>query len=87
MLNRSAYSSEVVYGFKAQHQSGAAQLVPNQKGARGSIVGMSMAPPLWIVNSVLMYTVNPQMAAEDARVLDANSRQCGAGDRGEPEAA
>ncbi len=64
MLNRSAYSSEVVYGFKAQQQSGAAQLVPNQKGARGSIVGMSMAPPLWIVNFVLMYTVNPQMAAK-----------------------
>lgn len=64
MLNRSAYSSEVPYGFKAQHQSGAAQLVPNQKGARGSIVGMSMAPPLWIVNFVLMYTVNPEMAAK-----------------------
>ena len=64
MLNRSAYASEVVYGFKAQLQSGAAQLVPNQKGARGSIVGMSMAPPLWIVNFVLMYTVNPAMAAK-----------------------
>ena len=64
MLNRSAYSSEVIYGSKAQQQSGAAQLVPNQKGARGSIVGMSMAPPLWIVNFVLMYTVNPAMAAK-----------------------
>jgi hypothetical protein len=64
MLNRSAYTPEVPYGFKAQHQSGAAQLAPNQKGRRASIVGMSMAPPLWIVNFVLMYTVNPDMAAK-----------------------
>lgn len=64
MLYRSAYTSEVIYGNKAQQQSGAAQLVPNQKRLRGSIVGMSMAPPLWIVNFVLMYTVNPQMAAK-----------------------
>ena len=49
MLNRSAYPSEVTYGFRAQQQSGAAQLAPNQKRARGAIVGMSMAPPLWIV--------------------------------------
>jgi hypothetical protein len=64
MLYRSAYTSEVIYGNKAQQQSGAAQLVPNQKRARGSIVGMSMAPPLWIVNFVLMYTLNPKMAAK-----------------------
>jgi hypothetical protein len=64
MLNRSAYPSEVIYGFKAQQQSGAAQLAPNQKRARGSIIGMSMAPPLWIVNFVLMYTLNPQEAAK-----------------------
>lgn len=63
MLYRSAYTSEVIYGDKAQQQSGAAQLVPNQKGVRGSIVGMSMAPALWFVNFALMYTVNPQMAA------------------------
>ena len=64
MLYRSAYTSEAIYGFKAQQQSGAAQLVPNQKRARGSIVGMSMAPPLWIVNFALMYTLNPKMAAK-----------------------
>lgn len=64
MLYRSAYTTELVYGNKAQQQSGVAQLVPNQKGARGSIVGMSMAPPLWIVNFALMYTLNPEMAAK-----------------------
>jgi hypothetical protein len=64
MLYRSAYSSEVAYGFAAQQSSGAAQLAPNQKGSRGAIVGMSMAPPLWIVNFALMYTLNPNLAAK-----------------------
>ena len=64
MLYRSAYTSEVIYGNEAQQHSGAAQLAPNQQGARASIVGMSMAPALWFVNFTLMYTVNPQMAAK-----------------------
>ena len=64
MLYRSAYTSEVVYGNKAQQQSGVAQLVPNQKGARSSIVGMSMAPSIWIVNFALVYTLNPRLAAK-----------------------
>ncbi len=64
MLYRSAYTSEVVYGNKAQQQSGVAQLVPNQKGARSSIVGMSMAPSIWIVNFALIYTLNPRLAAK-----------------------
>jgi hypothetical protein len=63
MLYRSAYTSEVVYGNKSQQQSGVAQLVPNQKGARGSIVGMSMAPSIWIVNFALIYMLNPSLAA------------------------
>ncbi len=64
MLYRSAYTSEVVYGNKAQQQSEVAQLAPNQKGAVSSIVGMSMAPPLWIVNFALIYTLNPSLAAK-----------------------
>lgn len=65
MLYRSAYTSEAVYGNKAQKQSGAAQLVPNQKGfQRSSIVGMSMGPSLWIVNFALIYTLNPSLAAK-----------------------
>jgi hypothetical protein len=62
-LYRSAYTSEVVYGNRAQKISGAAQLIPNQKGRRGSIVGMSMGPSLWIVNFALIYTLNPSRAA------------------------
>ena len=64
MLYRSAYTSEAAYGNKAQKQSGVAQLVPNQKGARSSIVGMSMGPSLWIVNFALIYTLNPSLAAK-----------------------
>jgi hypothetical protein len=64
MLYRSAYTSEVVYGNKSQKQSGAAQLVPNQKGAKKSTVGMSMAPSIWIVNFALIYTLNPKLAAK-----------------------
>jgi hypothetical protein len=56
MLYKSAYTSEVVYGNKSQQQSGVDQLVPNQKGGRSSTVGMSMAPSIWIVNFVAVYT-------------------------------
>lgn len=63
MLYHSAYRSEVVFGNRAQKISGAAQLVPNQKGRRAAIVGMSMAPALWIVNFTLIYTLNPKLAA------------------------
>jgi hypothetical protein len=65
MLYRSAYAAEAVYGKKSQEQSGVYQLVPNQKGARRSaIVGMSMAPSIWIVNFALIYTLNPSLAAK-----------------------
>ena len=63
-LYRSAYSAEVVYGNKSQQQSGVAQLVPNQKGAKSSIVGMSMAPSIWIINFALIYTLSPSLAAK-----------------------
>ena len=63
MLYKSAYTSEVVYGNKSQQQSGVDQLVPNSKGGRSSIVGMSMAPSIWIVNFVAVYTLNPKLAA------------------------
>jgi hypothetical protein len=63
MLYRSAYRSEVVYGNRSQKQSGVDQLVPNQKGARSSTVGMSMAPSIWIVNFVAVYTLKPKLAA------------------------
>lgn len=66
MLHRSAYQSEIIYAIASQQlpASGVAQLVPNVKGGgRSSIVGMSMAPSIWIVNFVLTYVLNPDLAA------------------------
>jgi hypothetical protein len=63
MLYRSPYLVEAGYGYVAQHISGDAQLVTNRKGGVVSTVGMSMAPALWLVNFILMYTLNPELAA------------------------
>lgn len=62
-LYRSAYTIEVPFGFVAQQMSGAAQLVTNTKAGVTTTVGMSMAPPLWIVNFALLYIVKPSLAA------------------------
>ncbi|HKD34622.1 MAG TPA: hypothetical protein VKB73_14350 [Gaiellaceae bacterium] len=63
MLRRSAYGSDIGYGNRSQQQAGFDQLVPNQKGRVGTIVGMSMAPCIWIVNFAAVYTLNPKLAA------------------------
>ncbi|MDO3650597.1 hypothetical protein [Nocardia mangyaensis] len=63
-LYRSAYTVQAAYGFAAQQISGTAQLVTNTKGGVRTEVGMSMAPPLWIVNFALIYILNPALAAE-----------------------
>ncbi len=64
MLYGSAYGSEVLFGNASQQQSGVAQLVPNQKGATSTTVGMSMAPSIWIVNFAAVYTLKPSLAAK-----------------------
>ncbi|MDL9937224.1 hypothetical protein QSJ18_10760 [Gordonia sp. ABSL1-1] len=63
-LYRSAYTVEAAFGFAAQQMSGAAQLVTNTKNGVSATVGMSMAPPLWIVNFALIYIVKPSLAAQ-----------------------
>lgn len=62
-LYRSPYVVEAAYGFVAQQQSGAAQLVTNTKGRVSTEVGMSMAPALWLTNFLLIYTLKPALAA------------------------
>ncbi|EME16494.1 hypothetical protein [Rhodococcus triatomae] len=62
-LYRSAYTVQAVYGFAAQQISGPAQVVTNTRGGVVSTVGMSMAPPLWIVNFALLYVLEPSLAA------------------------
>lgn len=66
MLHRSAYQSEIGFAIASQQlpQSIPAQLVPNVKGGgRTTIVGMSMAPSIWIINFTLLYVLNPGVAA------------------------
>jgi hypothetical protein len=62
-LYLSPYTPEAVYGNQAQMQSEKAELVTNTKGSTSAVVGMSMAPALWIVNFELIYTLNPELAA------------------------
>lgn len=62
-LYRSPFPVEAAYGFAAQHIAEPAELVPNLKGGTRTTVGMSMAPALWIVNFILLYIVNPKLAA------------------------
>jgi hypothetical protein len=63
MLYRSPYLLEAGYGYVAQQIWGTAQLAPNVKGGVRTTVGMSMAPALWLVNFILIYILNPEIAA------------------------
>lgn len=59
-----AYTTEAVYSVLSQNSSGKAQLVSYNLTDSSSVkVGMSMIPPLWIVNFCLIYTLNPELAA------------------------
>lgn len=64
-LYRSVYFLEAVYSLPSQNDAGAAQLVMyNKQPSTSSVqIGMSMIPPLWIVNFCLIYTMSPQIAA------------------------
>ena len=61
MLYESAYPSEAKYSLVSQALGGAAQLVTNEKSS--AVVGMPMVPALWLVNFCLIYTLNPDLAA------------------------
>ena len=82
-LYESAYTVEAFFGFLAQQESGAAQLVTNTKGDVSTQVGMSMAPAIWLTNFALLYTLNPEVAALmpaywapiPENVADANSEE------------
>ncbi len=64
-LYASAYRGEAVFGARSQDSSGAHQLVINTKRTgRTSTVGMSMIPPIWIVNFILIYALSPRLAAK-----------------------
>lgn len=63
-LYKSAYTLEAVYGNKSQKISSNAQLVANHLGGVSSEVGMSMVPSIWFVNFLLLYLLNPAVAAD-----------------------
>jgi hypothetical protein len=64
-LYGSAYTAEVTDASKSQQISGVAQLVTNTKaGGVTSIVGMPMAPSVWLANFLIFYAINPGIAAE-----------------------
>lgn len=63
-LYRSPYPREGAMGAKSQDLSGVAQLVPNTKSSGSSMVGMSMIPSIWFANFLLLYALNPHMAAK-----------------------
>lgn len=63
-LYRSAFFTEALFGDKSQDISGTAQLVTNRKSSGAvATVGMSMAPSIWLTNFLLIYTLNPKLAA------------------------
>jgi hypothetical protein len=64
-LYASAYTAEVTYASKSQQVSGVAQLVTNTKaGGKTTVVGMPMAPSVWLANFLIFYALSPALAAE-----------------------
>jgi hypothetical protein len=64
LYGESAYPGELLAGLLAQQTSAPVQLVPNDKRGAQTTVGMSMAPSIWIVNFILVYVLNPKVAAK-----------------------
>ena len=64
LYGESAYPGELFFGLLSQQTSAPLQLVPNNKRGQRTTVGMSMAPSIWIVNFMLLYVLNPTVAAQ-----------------------
>ena len=63
-LYLSAYTAEVIFGNEAQKNQKPVQLVTNTKDGSTAYVGMSMSPSIWLVNFILLYTLNPKFGAQ-----------------------
>ncbi|HET8928230.1 MAG TPA: hypothetical protein VFN24_10455 [Microbacterium sp.] len=65
LYGESAYPGELLAGLLAQQKSAPVQLVPNEsRRGHQTTVGMSMVPSIWIVNFILVYVLNPKVAAK-----------------------
>lgn len=64
-LYSSAYTPLVPFGYASQGTSEPWELLQNTRpdGSQATI-GMAMAPSIWIVNFLLIYALNPELAAE-----------------------
>lgn len=63
-LYASAYTAEAVYGSQSQGSSEPWELVTNTRNdGSTATVGMAMAPSIWIANFLLIYALNPKLAA------------------------
>ncbi|MEJ6511603.1 MAG: hypothetical protein QNL69_05435 [Acidimicrobiales bacterium] len=62
-LYASAYTGEAVLGYLSQQATEPVELVSNNKDGVVTQVGMSLVPPIYLVNFLLMYALNPDLAA------------------------
>ena len=64
-LYASAYTPLVPFGFASQGTSEPLELLENTRpdGSQATL-GMAMAPSIWIVNFLLIYALNPELAAK-----------------------
>ena len=63
-LYESAYGVTVPFGYESQAVS-EVELVPNTRRDGSNVTtGMAMAPSIWIVNFLLIYALNPELAAK-----------------------
>jgi sugar lactone lactonase YvrE len=62
-LYASAYTGEAVFGYLSQQATEPVELVTNNKDGIVTQVGMSLVPPIYLVNFLLMYALNPDLAA------------------------
>lgn len=62
-LYASTYPRFLPFGTKAQGGSEPDELLFNSKDGTLTTVGMSMAPAIWLVNFILVYSANPELGA------------------------
>jgi len=64
-LYSSAYTPLVPFGYKSQGTTEPWELLENTRAdVSQATLGMAMAPSIWIVNFLLIYALNPELAAK-----------------------
>lgn len=63
-LYASAFPKFIPYGPLSQSDAEPDELAPNSKDRTQTVVGISMAPPLWLINFLLAYCASPEVGAK-----------------------